>query len=99
MIPSLQNCFERFLPLPKKPILRITSLAHDQKVQTRGFECKITELKNFGISEKCKINSEDITGIKELARVQIPQAKTPNAINHFLEYLSPRKPKIGAEAK
>ena len=39
------------------------------------------------------------TFVKELASVQAPQANTPKNINHFLEYLSPRNPKTGAEAK
>lgn len=40
-----------------------------------------------------------LTVIKELTKVQAPQAKTPKAISHFREYLSPKKPKTGAEAK
>ena len=37
--------------------------------------------------------------MKELAKVHDTQARIHTAINHFREYLSPRNPKAGAEAK
>ena len=52
------------------------------------------------LSKACKVNpTREITGIKELMNVHDPQVKIPKSIKYFLEYRSPKKPKIGAEAK
>jgi len=37
--------------------------------------------------------------MKELMAVQAPHVKIPKSIKYFLEYLSPKNPKIGADAK
>ena len=52
------------------------------------------------VSKACKVHpTREITGMKELMNVHDPQVKIPKSIKYFLEYRSPKKPKIGAEAK
>ena len=58
------------------------------------------KLKSNGLPIAARSSRKELKSfMKELAKVQEPQARIPRAINHFREYLSPRNPKAGAEAK